>query len=166
MELGTAIIALSVILACIIPVVMIRRSNRKREQQFLQELSNLAELNHCTMAHHDLWNNAGIGADESYNNLFFIKKAGDADTRQHVNLTEVEKCVTGNTSTTLNTPSGTQKMVERLELTFQSRDKNKKETVLVFYDVNSDSLTLSGELQLVEKWSKIANERIESLRLG
>ncbi len=164
MELGTAIIAISIILACIIPFVLISRSNKKKELQFLQALSDLSENSDCKISKYDVWNNAAIGADEALNMIFFIKKSGDHETQQQINLAKVEKCTVVNTSRTINSNSGDLKVIDKLELSFSSSDKNQSETVMVLYDANSDSLTLSGELQLVEKWCKIANDTIGALK--
>lgn len=164
MELGTAIIAAAIIFACIIPFVLISRSNKKKEQQFLEMLSNLSEKSNCKISKYDIWNNAAIGTDEASSMIFFVKKSGELETHQQINLTKVEKCIVVNTSRTIINQSDHQKVIDKLELVFSDRDKNKPETAMVLYDANSDSLTLSGELQLAEKWCKIANDTIESLK--
>ena len=52
------------------------------------------------------------------------------------------------------------KVVDRIELTFVNQDKIKSDTMVSFYNSEYDRLTLSGEIQLAEKWSKIANAKI------
>jgi len=48
-------------------------------------------------------------------------------------------------------------------LVFSFQDKGKNEVVLEFYNAEYDSSTLTGELQLVEKWCKIFNEKISEM---
>ena len=164
MELGTAIIALVILFACIMPFIVISRSNKKRDNQFLQVLSDQSKAFHLSISQYDIWNNAAIGTDASFNMIFFNKKSGDLNIHQQITLVEVEKCWVVNTNRTIGNPSGDQKVIDKLELAFNYRETGKPDTILVFYDANSDSLVMSGEIQLADKWCKIANDKIESLR--
>ena len=165
MELGTAIIGLATILACIIPFVLISKSNKQRTQKIFQALSDWAAKSSCSISKHDIWNQSAIGIDASSNMIFFYQKSGDQETRQKVNLAEVEKCLLINTSRTLKHETGEQKVIEKLELTFSHRHGKEADTSIVFFDTNSGRLTLAGELQMAEKWYKIANEGIESFSI-
>lgn len=162
MELGTAIIGLATILACIIPFAIISKSNQKRTLKISQALSDWAKKNNCSISKHDIWIQSAIGMDASSNMIFFYQKSGDHETRQKVNLAEIEKCLLINTSRTLKHETGEQKVIEKLELTFSHRHGKETDTSIVFFDTNTSSLTLAGELQLANKWYKIANEGIES----
>lgn len=82
-----------------------------------------------------------------------------------ITLSEVQKCRVINSESTVNHTGGTHKVIEKLELTFTYRDKGKPEAVLEFYNTDSDSLTLTGELQLAEKWNKIANDCLSAIPL-
>jgi hypothetical protein len=42
-------------------------------------------------------------------------------------------------------------------------DKNKPDTKVEFYNADYDRLTLTGEVQLSEKWCKILNDKIAEL---
>ena len=54
-------------------------------------------------------------------------------------------------------------VVEKLGIGFLYHDKNKNEVVLEFYNADYDSLTLTGELQLAEKWCNLFNEKISEI---
>ncbi|MEY4875083.1 MAG: hypothetical protein RL708_232 [Bacteroidota bacterium] len=160
MDLGTTITALVIVLICIAPFVVMSRSNKKREKRFLQSLSELAKKSNSTILQHDIWLNAAIGIDEATNMIFFTKKVTDIETAQQVALAEIQKCRVINTSKTVNNNGSNFKAIDKLELAFNYHDKNKAETLFEFYDANAVGSTLSGELQLVDKWCKIANDKI------
>lgn len=163
MELGTIIITICVIIACVIPFVLISRSNKKKAAAVLQKLSRLADASHTEILHHDIWYNTIIGADEGPSRLFFSKKTGELELDQQVQLAEVKSCHINQVSRTLSSPEGDHKITEKLELVFSFRDKEKMDTVFAFYDVGTDSLALAGELQLINKWSKLVNDRLKSM---
>jgi len=52
-------------------------------------------------------------------------------------------------------------VMDRLELTFDYRDRKNSAFILDFYNTNKDSLTPSDELQVGNKWAAIANASIE-----
>ncbi len=101
-----------------------------------------------------------IGLDESANTLFFFRRSKDKETLQYISLSEVQYCKVINTNKILNNEGGS-KVIERLELSLYFMG-NKPPILLEFYNMNSDSLILSGELQLIEKWAKIVNSRLKS----
>jgi len=53
-------------------------------------------------------------------------------------------------------------VVDKLELSFYPVEKGKPEISIEFYNDEYDSLTLSGELQLAEKWEKLLNEQLKT----
>lgn len=162
MDLGTSIVGLVIILICIIPFVIMSINNRKKEKTMLQGLFTFAERNNCKISQHELWNNSLIGIDETANVIFFTKKLKDNEISQQINLTEIQKCRVVNSSKTVNNKDDNFKVVDKLELAFIFNDKNKAEIIIEFYNADYDSLTLSGELLLVEKWCKIIRDRISA----
>ena len=160
MELGTIIITLVVIIACIVPFALISRSNRNKRQLELQKLSALAAEYDSEIVQHDTWYNAIIGADEGFQRIFFLKKTGETVLKQQIPLSEVKECQIINTNRTLNDANGERKITDKLELVFRFKDKQKADCVLVFYDSNTDSLSLAGELQLANKWAGVASKGI------
>ncbi len=77
-----------------------------------------------------------------------------------MNLNEISKCQVINSSRTLNNKEGIVKLVDKLKLTFTPLDKNKPDIILECYNVAFDNLTLSGELQLVDKWCTLSNSKL------
>ena len=58
---------------------------------------------------------------------------------------------------------GSIKAFDRIDLVFSNKDKSKADVVVEFYNANTDRLTLSGELQLAEKWCTLINNKVASL---
>ncbi len=160
MDLGTAIIALIVILACIIPFIIATRKNRMEKKQFLKTLNVLAEKNGANISQRDVWSTLAIGLDGNSNLVFFIRKIKDRETVEHVNLSQIQKCRVINLPRTINNVNGEFKMVDIIQLAFSYRDKNQPETVLEFYNYQHDGPTLSGQIHLAEKWCKVINSKV------
>lgn len=160
MDFGSTIVGVIVLLICIIPFVVLSRNNRKRKQIVVDRLNQLAERSNCSISRFDIWNNSAVGIDDTAHQAFFTRKINDTETALQINLLDVQKCRLMNTGRTVNPAEGNQKVIEKLELVFTYRNKDKRETSLEFYNRDFDSLTLSGELQLIEKWGKIFNDTI------
>ncbi|WP_428664357.1 hypothetical protein [Runella sp.] len=163
MDLGASIVGITIILICIIPFVLISRNSRKKKQQLVEKLSNYGEKNKYKISRYDLWRNSAIGIDDTALGVVFTRKTKDQETWQQIDLIEIQKCRLINSGRTVSHTNGNHKVIERLELAFTHRDKSKPETILEFYNTAYDSLTLSGELQLAEKWCAIFNDRIAAV---
>lgn len=163
MDLGTTIVGIVIILICIIPFALMSINNKKKEKKLLQGLSALAERNSCKISRYELWNNSTIGIDDTSVTIFYTRKSKDNETSQQINLAEIQKCRVINSNRTVSNKEGNFKVVEKLELAFSFQDKTISEVVLEFYNADHDSLTLMGELQLVEKWCKIFNDKISEM---
>lgn len=138
-------------------------NSRKKEKKLLQGLTEIAESNNCKISRYELWNSSTIGIDDTSLMIFYTRKSKDIETSQQINLTETQKCRVINLSRTVSNKEGNFKVVDKLELAFSFQDKNRSEVVLEFYNADYDSLTLTGELQLVEKWCKLFNDKISEI---
>lgn len=138
-------------------------NSRKKEKKLLQGLTEIAERNNCKLSRYELWNNSTIGIDDTSLMIFYTRKSKDIETSQQINLAETQKCRVINLSRTVRNKEGNFKVVEKLELAFSFQDINRGDVVLEFYNADYDSLTLTGELQLVEKWCKLFNDKISEL---
>lgn len=158
------------ILFCIILFVIANRNKRKKEKQFLQPLNRLAEKDNCKISQYDIWNNSIIGIDNLTNHIFFIKNIFDDEISQSIKLSDILKCRINEVGQTVTLASRTVgikgnviKAFDKVELVFINRDKNKPDLIAEFYNKETGNLNLTGELQLAEKWCKIANDKIASL---
>jgi hypothetical protein len=160
MDLHTIIIGGIFLLICLIPVLITNRNNKKKKSQFLQLLFKLAERNNCKISNFEQWNNSIIGIGEDSNSVFVISKIDEVETSLQINLADIQKCRVMESSRTVGEKGATMKVVDKIELAFINRDKNKSDTLVPFYNADYDRLTLSGEIQLAEKWCKITNDTI------
>ena len=158
-DLGSAIVGAGTIVICAVPVIMMNRSIKKREKKFLQSLSEIATRNNCRINRHEIFGSFAIGIDESKNFVFFSRRTKDKEIDHTVNLGEIQKCQVINTSRTIKNKDVNQKVIDRLELSFSPFAKNKPEFKLEFFNAD-DSARLHGELQSIEKWSKLINDRL------
>ena len=151
------------ILFCMILYVLVNRSKKKKEKQLLIPLRSLAETDNCEISHYDIWNDSVIGIDETKNIIFSIRKTKEKETSVVVYLADFFRCRVTEVSRTSGPKEGNIKAFDRIDLVFNNKDKNKSDINVEFYNANTDRLTLTGELQVAEKWCKIANDRIASL---
>ena len=160
MDLGATIVGMTIILMCIIPFVLISRNNRKQEQKLLEELVSDAEKHHCNISRHDFRRNSVIGIDDNARMAFFAGKVKNEQVRQHIRLAEIQKCRVINSGRIVHHSGSNHKVIEKIEMAFTFQNKNQPEALLEFYNRDYDSPTLTGELQLAEKWCKIFNDKI------
>ena len=158
MDSGTLIIAILFILVCSIPFVIM--GSKKREKQFLRMLLEMAGKNNGKLSTYDFLTHAAIGIDDRANMIFFVKKVYNMETHQLVTLHKIQKCCVITATRNGSNEDGIFKIIDKLELVFEHRDKRKADTILEFYNADYSSPTLTGELQLVEKWCKMLNDKI------
>jgi len=156
-------VAISLLLTIIISV-SVSKSKKKKQIRFLDPLNSLAESKNCKISAYDIWNNSIIGMDKTNHFLFAIQKMkGDDKAELVINLTEIFRCRVAESSRTSGPKEGNLKAFDRIDLVFTNKDKNKADKIVEFYNSNTDSLTLTGELQLAEKWCVLVNNGIAEI---
>lgn len=165
MDFGTSVIGMIFLLFCVIIFVILSRSNRKREKEVLQTLKRLAADNKCTITQYDTWNNSGIGIDKKTNIIFSTRNINNHSNSLQVMLPEMKKCKVVRSNTRGRHEGGNFNAIEKIELVFTSLDSSKPETIVVFYSADIDGPSLNGEIQVIEKWRKIANDQLSALSL-
>jgi len=164
MDTGTTIVGIAIIISCAIPFIIMNRTRSKREKQLLQMLCNLAETYSCNISQHDHWNHSSIGIDKDSKKIFFIQNSINNRESLHVDLTEMERCRIIETSRTVNGDKENTVVTDKLELVYTSKEKDKAEIVVPFYNVEYDNFSLILVLRLAEKWSEISNDNIVALK--
>ena len=160
MDLGTSITAILIAIACIIPFVIMHKINARRERQFLQPLFSLAHNHHSKVSQYDIWSNAAVGIDHTTGMVFFFKKVNNAEISWQVSLADIRKCRVVQVTKTSIDELDNFKPIAKLELAFEYLDTSKPDTLLEFYNADADGSTLTGELQLVEKWRQLINNKM------
>ena len=163
MDSNTIVIGGIIVLFGITLYILNSRSKKKKEAQFLQPLSRLAEKDNCKISQYDIWNDSVIGIDETQNTVFAIRKKKEKETSIVVNLAEIFRCRVIEVSRTSGPKEGNVIAFDRIDLAFINKDKSKADVVVEFFDANTDRLTLTGELQLAEKWCVLINNKLASI---
>lgn len=163
MDLGTTIVGLIIILICVIPFVLMSASRRKKEKRLILSLNELALQQGRKVSLQELWNENIIGLDESETMVFSIRKAKVDIVTQAINLADVQRCRLVKNSRTVKNNDSNFSVTEKLELAFDRNEKGKEDSIIEFYNIEFDSSTLMGELQIIEKWNKLLNEKISAM---
>jgi hypothetical protein len=165
MDFGLIIITIIILALCIVPFIIMSRNSKKKEKQLQQSLFDLAGKFNYTISQFDLWNNAAIGSDEGMNMIFFTKKNKIMEAHEHILLDDVQRCRIINSNRSVSKQGGNANVIDKLELAFTYHDRTKPETILNIFDVDGDSLTVTKELYMAEKWNRLINEKINALAL-
>lgn len=154
------IIAWSIIILATIPlIVFIQRNNRKREKKIYSVLHSFASDNDSKISSYDRWDKTLIGIDTNeICKLFFIRTIGNKEFKEVINLSEVTKCRLIKTERTVLVNKENVNVIDKIAVVFSFRNIQRQEISLEFYNNDYDQLTLSGELQLAEKWTGIIGE--------
>ena len=163
MDSNTMVIGGIIVLFGITLYVLISSSRKRKEAQFLQPLRQLAEKDNCKISQYDIWNNSVIGIDATQNMVFAIRRTKEKETSIVVNLAEIFRCKVIEVSRTSGPKEGNMIAFDRIDLAFINKDKSKADVVVEFYNANTDRLTLTGELQLAEKWCVLVNNKLASI---
>jgi hypothetical protein len=162
MDLGTIIITLVFITIVTVPFVLTGYSKKRKRKNLFNQISKMAEKEACVITQHEFCGNFVIGLDGAANRLFFFKKVENLEISKSVNLREFKSCRLINSNRTVGDKKSGYNVVDKLELCFYPNDKSKPDILVELYNDEYDSLTLSGELQLAEKWEKLLNERMKT----
>ena len=147
-----------IVLLCIILFLFVSKNKKNKRSKFLRPLFRLAEENNSQISKYECWNKSVIGIDELNNKVFVIKNVNKTETSQFINLADIQKCRVNKIGRNVSGKEGSIHVVDKIELVFINRDKT--DITVEIYNAEYNSLVLSGELQLSEKWCKIVNDRI------
>ena len=162
MGLGT-IIGLVFVMIIVLAVVIVNSNKNKKKKRFIQTLYDMAGKSNCKISEHDLWNNTLIGIDKEAHKLIFIRKTGDNEISNVIDLQGIQKCRVINSSRVVTNNESNHTVIDKLELALTSADPKIADTILEFYNTNRDNLFLNGELQLTEKWAATVNANIAGI---
>jgi len=143
-------------------IAFTKRKNKKKENKIFSVLQSFANENNCTISNYDHLKKTLIGIDKGSKNLFFIRTMNNKENRTIIDLSEVIKCRMINSERTTTFDNEKVKVIDKIMLVFSFIDKRKEDVSLEFYNNNYDQLTISGELQLAQKWLGI----IESILIA
>lgn len=164
MYLGTTLSGVLLVVVCILPLVIANKRRKEKERQLLNNLQVFAARFNAKIADHECWNGTAIGVDKELMKLFFIRSNEGIQFEKEISLMEIKSSSIAKTGKSIKNKDGETQLIEKLELELQMKDSSKPKVLLEFYNANRDNITLSGELQLLQKWVKYINELLEDLK--
>lgn len=163
MDAGTAIMGAAAIAACVLPLLWLSNIRKKAEKQIRTSLTDFAAGHNSIISRSEILGDMAIGLDEQANKFFYYKKSGAKVITQHVDLAAIKTCKVIRTSRSYNDKESTYTEIEKLELSFTPIAANQPAIVLEFYDILKN-MQLNGELQLIERWTKWLEERLQQTK--
>ena len=164
---STSIITLIVLLViCVLLAVTMKIYNKKKKKEALADLATFAAENDCSITFSDNWKgnstNTKIAVDSNKFWLFFIRKINDVENKITLNLSEIRKANLVSKTGSAGEGKNKQTVIDTINLELSFKAKDKPAILLEFYNNEFDSLQLSSELQLAEKWAILINKTIEN----
>lgn len=158
MDITSAIIGLISLALFIVPILYIQGKQKKGTKKLLDDYARLAEKHRLTISKSDSWNNCFvIGLDKAQSKLLYLKKQKEKEHVVLINLPDVETC----TVTNLHRDVNNNRVIDFIGLRFKLRGPKQAEQALEFYN-KDESMYLSDELLLCEKWSAIVNANLQA----
>ncbi len=161
MDLGNSIIALILLAIFIVPIALLHLRRTNKEKKKLQSLREIAAQHNCSISKYEFCGDFVLGMDDKRNFVFFFKKKKEETTSKYINLAEVKTCQLVRKIRNVKINKDNEVVIERIELSFISSNKNNSETSFELFD-ETVNIQLSGELQFAEKWSKEINEVLKT----
>lgn len=161
MESGMLIMGVVLTALFITPFIFFRDGKRQsRTKNLLNHLTDLAKAENCNVSKHEVWNDAAIGINNETHKLFYVQGQEPSVVRTLVHLSDVKRSRVSVVSRTVERKSDSQKIIEKIAIVLEHKSSVHPDVILSFYDSEVDGMSLSGELQLVEKWNAIISEAL------
>lgn len=129
-----------------------------RENKKVEPLKAFASENHAQLSEMDSWDRSLIGIDrKGPGTLFFIRKMPEGELREKIDLGEVSGCWMSKNNRTVSYKKESVHVIEHIELILSFHDR-RPQVALEFYNEQYDSIVLTGELQLAQKWVEVISK--------
>jgi hypothetical protein len=157
MNSETIIIGLLSVALFVVPIMYIQHKQKQKAGKALQEFLVMAGQLQVKPTQHELWNDRyAISLDEEQKKLFYLKKDDVKEQKHIVNLADTKRCAVVSVSRDVNGS----KIIDQIGLSLTSR--TGKDLYLGFYN-KEESLNMSGELLIAQKWSGLINAAIAAV---
>ncbi len=154
-----------IILTTISLIAYFQIKNRNREKKTFSALQYFALENDGVISSYDHLCNTLIGIDNrEITKLFFIRTTPNKDYREAINLSEIMGCQLHKVERTAHYKGDKVSVIDKIELILSFVDTKKPDVALEFFNTDYDQLTLSGELQLAQKWSGMIKSNVNTNR--
>lgn len=158
-DFGTLLIGSLTVAICAIPFVLIIGGRKNREKQMMRLLQTMAAQHNCQIGQREFCGNYLLGMDQMGRYVFFHQRDKETMEERAVDLMEIAACK----PITIGRKIAGERIVERLGLEFVPIDLATPEITLELYN-NDHSFQLRGELQSMEKWTRLINDWLKKLQ--
>ncbi|MFH0757475.1 MAG: hypothetical protein V2B15_09325 [Bacteroidota bacterium] len=143
-------------------VVLFTLRKKNRNKRTLAPLLAFARENNATISHFDTWDKTLIGIDHGEKSkLFFIRCTPGREIRQLIDVSSVSACRMTKNERKVKIDKESVNVIELIELVF-SFYNHEPDLALEFYNNDYDLLTLTGELQLAQKWTGLIRDIVNT----
>lgn len=164
MDITSAVIGTLLLVISILPFIILSRNRKLKTKKTVEVLQRIATDQGATLHNIEICTNFIIGMDEEKNMLFFFKHTANQSIKKIIKLTDFQACKLIKETRTVGREKDTYEVIDRLALTFMPKPTDNSDSELEFY--NSDNaVQVAGELQILEKWCKIATNHFKKIGL-
>jgi hypothetical protein len=159
MELGPSLIGLAIAVAVVALIAYMHKVQKNKDLKITKLFMAEAKKYDLNIMEHELWNNKYIiGIDYLARKVFYMKISEQVPGKL-IDLAGIARCRVAERSRKVKSSSGDGKVIDRLDLIFVQNNPQKADKVLEFFN-GDESLSLRGELPIIEKWTAICNKAI------
>jgi len=159
MEFSSTFIGIVCIILFFVPIYLLSRSGARKLKQRLSALLAFSEKNGLRLSAKEAWNDCAIGIDEASKQVAYVKNTEVDHQEVLIDLKDIARCNINNVSREVKTSTGTQRIIEQIELQFFYKKAEIMPVSLQFYD-GKKQMQLSGELQVAEKWVALVKQAL------
>jgi len=159
METNILIVSVILIAIILIPIALVIKNSKKSEKLLSEALKSISKGHGLTIHEKSIWNNKCIAIDIEKKVLLYFCIDKEIKSTELIELSDVDKCTLNKVAKNVKTGKDSYLHIEKLELIFHFKDKRILDSQIEFYNFEN-SLQLSNEHYLTDKWQKIINKYI------
>lgn len=163
MDSNTLTLTAIIVAVCFWPLVLIQIKKIKKNSLLMNTINKLVKENNCNVTQKEQCSDFILAIDETKKYLFFSKNNKKIDNYNFVNLSEYSICKKLSRKFTDTDKNNNLISYDIIELIFTPKSKNVAEKKIEIYNESLD-VSLTGEIQLLEKWVKIINKNILAVK--
>lgn len=153
-DLPSLIIGICALATFAVPIAWYQISEKHITKKLSGELKSFADQHGLTLTNFEVWGDKyAIGLDQKAKKLLYFQKNPQGDSRQMIDLNEVQKCDVSN-----GTKTG---VTKNIRLLFHYRASGKSLTSLEIYD-SENGKSITYEISIANKWANTANSFVKS----
>lgn len=151
LDIGSAIAGVASVALCAVPFVLMMTNRKKKEKQFIQSLHGLAKQQQHSISKYEIVRNFIIGIDETRKVLYYLKKKDERTIEKQIDLNNFHHCEVIKTTRTVKQASGSQTIIDKIELQFSPKAKGRPIISIEFFNTD-ETIQLYGELIAANQW--------------